>query len=174
MNARTTAVLLGLATLLVVGTGVAAATSAQPTGQVENTTVDHTDDTVTLTTGPNATVTGETGLEPGTTLTLRLRSAGGNAFLLTDETTVRDDGQFVADFDATGVPNGENATLVVRSDGVELTETSVRLVAAETTTSPTAVPETGTGTSSGDGAGFGPLVAVVAVLASALVLARER
>ncbi|MEF8789935.1 MAG: BGTF surface domain-containing protein [Haloarculaceae archaeon] len=178
MSARETAAFLAAATLtlLVAGAGVAAATSAPSAAQAGNTTVEHDGESVTLPASSNATLVGETTLEPGTELRVLLRSSGENAFLLTNDTTVRADGRFVATFDASAVPDGTDATVIVRGDGRELAETSARLVAEETNTpSPTgSATPSATGTSSGAGPGFGPLVAVGATLGTALVLARRR
>jgi len=178
MYARETAAVLCLVTLplLVAGAGVAAATSAPSAAQAGNTTVEHDGESVTLAAASNATLSGETTLDPGTELRVLLRSSGENAFLLTNDTTVRADGRFVATFDASTVPAGTNATVVVRGDGRALAETSARLVAEETNTSSPAGSATPSaiGTSSGAGPGFGPLVAVGAALGSALVLARRR
>ena len=178
MNTAETAALLALVILLVAGTGLAAATGAPSAVQAENTTVDHDGEAVTLVTGSNATVSGETGLDAGTDLTLVMRSTGSSPFLASSETTVAEDGRFVATFDLADKPDGANATLTVRSGDETLTEVPVRLVAEPTpTASPT--PErtdssTSSNTSSGDGPGFGSLVALLAVLGTASVLARRR
>ena len=180
MHAGKTAALLALATLLVAGTGVAAATDAPSAAQAENATINHDGEAVTLVTEPNATVTGETSLEAGTELTVRLRSSNTeNPFLLSNETAVGQDGRFAASFNLTSAPDGAEATLTVRGDGERLAELPVRLVAEPTptaTASPTpAASPTSPGTSSGDGPGFGALAAVGAFIAlgSALVLGRR-
>lgn len=176
MYERRTAALLALVTLLVAGTGVAAATDVPPAVQAENATVDHDGESLTLVTGPNATVTGETSLEAGTNLAVVVRSSGESPFLFTNGTSVRDDGRFVATFDLSEVPDGANATLTVRAGG-DLVEVPVRLVAEQTpTASPTpATTESPTpsNTSSSDGPGFGVLVALAAVSGAALVLGRR-
>lgn len=173
MYASRTAAFLGLATLLIAGAGVVAATDAPSATRAENTTVDHDGEAVTLAAGSNATLTGETTLEPGTGLELLVRSSGENAFLLTDETTVREDGRFVARFDTSSVPAGTNATVLVRGDGRELTEVSARLVAEGTSTSAPSPSPSATGTSSGDGPGFGVLAALLAVVGTALAAPRR-
>ena len=183
MHARSTAALLVLATLSVACAGAAAATDAPPAVRAENATVDYSGEAVTLATEGNATVTGETSLEPGTNVSVIVRSAGENPFLMMDRTTVREDGRFVVGFDLSEVPDGANATLTVRGGGEQLTEAPVRLVAertptptAEPTPEPTTVPSSSTAsnTSSGDGPGFGALAAVVAALGTVLVLGRRR
>ncbi|MEF8869178.1 MAG: hypothetical protein V5A85_11725, partial [Haloarculaceae archaeon] len=67
MSARETAAFLAAATLtlLVAGAGVAAATSAPSAAQAGNTTVEHDGESVTLPASSNATLVGETTLEPG-------------------------------------------------------------------------------------------------------------
>lgn len=177
MHVHRTVALLVLATLLV-ASGGAAATGAPSAVQAENTTVDHDGEAVTLVTGPNATVTGETPLDPGTELTLRLRSSGSSPFIRSTATTVGEDGRFAASFDLTAVSDGAEATLTVRGDGEQLADVPVRLV-AERTPTPTESPTptdspTSERTNSGDGPGFGAVAALLAVLGSALVLGRLR
>ena len=178
MNAAKTAAVLSLVTLLVAGSGAAATTDAPSAVQAENTTVDHGGEAVTLVTGSNATVTGETTLDAGTDLTLVMRSSGSSPFLASSETTVREDGRFVATFDLADKPDGANATLTVRSGDETLAEVPVHLVAEPTpTASPTPEPTdspTASNTSSGDGPGFGGLAALLAVLGTAPVIARRR
>jgi PGF-CTERM protein len=183
MHVHRTAVLLWLVTLLVAGAGVAAATGAPPAVQAENTTVDYSGEAVTIVTERDATVTGETSLDAGTNLTLIMRSSGENPFLTMNRTTVRKDGRFAATFDLADVPDGANATLMVRSGGEQQAEVPVHLVAERTPTptdsptpDPTPVPTdspTPSNMSSGDGPGFGGLVALFAVLGTALAVARR-
>jgi PGF-CTERM protein len=176
MYARRTVALLVLASLLVAGTGAATVTGASSAAQAENTTVDHGGEAVTLVTDPNATVTGETSLDPGSNLTVRLRSTGESPFLLTDETAVREDGRFTATFDLSEMPDGANATLTVRADGERLAEIPARLVAEPTpTASPAPATESPTpaNTSPGGGPGFGALAAVVAAVGTALIVTRR-
>lgn len=184
MHAHRTAALLVLVTVLVAGTGVAAATDAPPAVRAENTTIDYSGDAVTLVTESDATVSGETALDPGTELSVTLRSSNSEQpFLLSNDTTVREDGRFVAGFDLADTADGVNATLVVRSDGEELARVAARLVAEPTPTpteSPTPDP-TGVPTdspaqstrSSADGSGFGALVALLAALGTAVALGRR-
>ncbi len=183
MYAHRTAALLWLVALLVAGVGVAAAADAPPAVQAENTTIDHHGEALTLVTERNATVTGETSLDAGTNLDIVVRSSGENPFLVSNETTVREDGRFAATFDLADMPDGANATLMVRSDGEQQAEVPVRLVAEPTPTptdsptpDPTGVPTdspTPSNTSSGDGPGFGGLVALFAALGTTLALARR-
>jgi PGF-CTERM protein len=169
--------------LLVAGVGVAAATDAPAAVQAENTTVDYSGEAVTLVTERDATVTGETSLDAGTDLSIVMRSSGENPFLLSNETTVREDGRFAATFDLADMPDGANATLMVRADGEQRAEVPVHLVAERTPTptasptpDPTPVPTdspTPSNTSSGDGPGFGGLVALFAVLGTTLAASRR-
>lgn len=178
MNAAKTAAVLGLVTLLVAGSGTAAAIDAPSAVQAENTTVDHDGEAVTLATEPNATVTGQTTLDAGTELLLVMRSTGSSPFLASRKTTVGEDGRFAATFDLAGMPDGANATLTVRVGDEALTEVPVRLVAEPTpTASPTPEPTespTQSNTSSDDGPGFGVMAALLATLGTASVLARRR
>jgi PGF-CTERM protein len=183
MHVHRTVALLWLVALLVAGAGVAVATDAPPAVQAENTTVDYSGEAVTLVTERDATVTGETSLDAGTDLNVIVRSSGEHPFLLSNETTVREDGRFAATFDLADMPDGANATLMVRSGGEQQAEVPVRLVAERTPTpthsptpGPTSVPTdspTPSNTSSGDGPGFGGLVAVFAVLGTALAVSRR-
>ena len=183
MHAHRTAALIWLAALLVAGAGVAAANGAPPAIQAENTTVDYSGEALTLATERDATVTGETTLDAGRNLTLIMRSSGENPFLTMNRTTVREDRGFLATFDLAGMPDGANATLMIRSGGEQVTEVPVRLVAERTptpTASPTAEPTpvptdspTPSNTSSGDGPGFGGLATSFAVLGTALAVSRR-
>lgn len=173
MYAHRTTALLVLVTLLVAGAGVATATGASSAAQAENATVDYDGESVTLVTGSNATVTGGTSLEAGSNLTVLLRSTGESPFLLTNETTAREDGRFVAAFDLSEVPDGANATLSVRADGEQLAEIPARLVAEREPTATGTDSPTPANTSSGDGSGFGALGAAVAAIGTALIAARR-
>jgi PGF-CTERM protein len=183
MHVHRTAALLWLVALLVAGIGVAAAADAPAAVRAENTTVDYSGEAATLVTEQDATVTGETSLDAGTNLMLIMRSSGEHPFLTMDRTTVSEDGRFVATFDLADMPDGANATLMVRSGGEQRAEIPVRLVAERTPTptdsptpDPTGVPTsspTPSNTSSGDGPGFGSLVALFAVLGTALAVSRR-
>jgi len=127
---------------------------------------------------------GRTTIGPGTNLTVHLRSSNAEQpFLLSNETTVREDGRFAATFDLAEMPDGTTATLSIRSGGDELAEAPVRLVAERTPTPtesqtppPTGVPTDSpspSATSSGDGPGVGALVAFAVALGTALVLGRR-
>ncbi|WP_123539354.1 BGTF surface domain-containing protein [Halosimplex salinum] len=81
-----------------------------------NTTLDYDGETLTLEAGPNQSVAGETDLDPGTNVSVRLRSTGGNPFLVTSTATVAEDGRFDAEFNMTAVSPGATFEVTVRHD----------------------------------------------------------
>jgi len=78
------------------------------------------DGDLTLETVEGERVRGETDLEPGTNLTIRLRSSGENPFLVSAATTVGEDGTFRATFDLSGVDAPAAFEAVVVRDGETL------------------------------------------------------
>ncbi|WP_324758914.1 BGTF surface domain-containing protein [Haloarcula montana] len=120
---RVRTVLMALAlvgTALAVPTGVTAAEGTQ-IGDGE---------TVTLAPGANQTLTGETDLDPGTTVTVRLQSQPNESspFIKQQSATVREDGTFTAQFDMTVIDPGTAFNASVRSDGQRLTNTTGTIV----------------------------------------------
>ena len=67
---------------------------------------------------PIRRIGGETDLEPGTNVTVRLTSSGEEAFLISNRTEVADDGAFEATVDMGNVPAGARFDVVARHDGV--------------------------------------------------------
>lgn len=77
---------------------------------------------LTLAALENETVRGETALDPGTDLTVRLTGSGSSPFLLQETATVTDDGTFAATVDLVGVDNGTEFTATVRHDDEAVAE----------------------------------------------------
>ena len=185
---------LALAAVLVTTASVTAspAAVAAPATQAENTTVDYEGERLTLVSGPNATVTGETDLASGTNLTVRVRSSGESPFLRSAPATVSEDGAFTTTFNLTQVSDGTNATVTVSGAEGPLTEADAR-IAADPTPTPTVSPsptpsetpppttspnvtEDGTtpdGDTGGDGTGFGVVVGLLALVAAGLLAGRR-
>ncbi len=67
---------------------------------------------------PVQRIGGETDLEPGTNVTLRLTSSGEEAFLISNRTEIADDGTFETAVDMGNVPAGARFDVVARHDGV--------------------------------------------------------
>lgn len=77
-------------------------------------------------------VNGETGLEPGTELTVRLRSSDSSAPFLRQQTAyVSDNGTFAAVFDMSSVAANTTFDLTVLQNGTTLLETTSRTVACD-------------------------------------------
>lgn len=70
---------------------------------------------------PDATVRGTAEADPGTDLTVRVRSTGEHPFLARAETTVDEDGTFAATLDLSGAESGQEAALVATLDGERVT-----------------------------------------------------
>ncbi|WP_284010017.1 BGTF surface domain-containing protein [Haloarcula pelagica] len=124
---RAGAVLLALA---LVGTALAAPVSAADTG---GTQLDADGGTVTLAPGANQTVSGETDLDPGTTVLVRLQSQQNESspFLKQQTVTVNEDGTFAAQFDMTMVEPETAFNASVRYDSRILTNTTGTVVPCE-------------------------------------------
>lgn len=74
-------------------------------------------------------VRGETDLERGTELSVRLRSTGENPFLRSATATVDDDGAFEATFDMSDVPSGTTFEVVVHREGTRYMNTTGEVAA---------------------------------------------
>jgi PGF-CTERM protein len=154
-----------LAVLVVAGAvfGSTAAVTAQ-----SGVSIAHEGDELTVPPAEKATISGESDLPAGTTLTVRVQSTGDTEprFIRTaDDVTVSEDGSFSATFDFSNRSAGDTFEVTVVRNGTALASTEGRVSAdAETT-------ET---TSSQPLPGFGVTVALAALLGSALVLARRR
>ncbi|WP_255150010.1 BGTF surface domain-containing protein [Halorarius halobius] len=71
----------------------------------------------TLETAPGQTIGGETALDPGTNLTVRLKNSGASPFLFTAETTVSEDGTWSVAFDLSSIEgDGDMQVAVYRGD----------------------------------------------------------
>ena len=146
-----------------------------------------------------AEITGETTVAPGTELRIRARATAPSPFLLSQRTTVDDDRTFTAEFDFSGIEEGQDFDASIPAagfDGDALTAGLVGTVEEETPTptpedddeTPTPTPEeedddpTPTPEEEDDDppeddtddqAGFGAVVALIALLAAALIAARR-
>lgn len=91
--------------------------------------IDHDGDQFTPGAAPGRVVSGETDLDPGTELTVRLRSANASApFLVQQPATVTDGGRFRTTVDLGSVPAGTGFELTVHTGGETLLETGGRVV----------------------------------------------
>lgn len=116
------------------GDGPAGAT-ATPDAPGDATTVDHEGAQLSLSGAPNQTVSGETGLASGTELAVRLVSDdAATPFLVSETTTVGEDGAFSATFDLSGVSEDASARATVVREGAELANVSARVTAVESAT----------------------------------------
>lgn len=89
----------------------------------------HDGERLTLEPAPEQTVRGETDLESGTELSVRLRSTGENPFLMSATATVDDDGAFEATFDLSDAPSGAAFEIVVHRDGTRYMNTTGEVAA---------------------------------------------
>lgn len=78
---------------------------------------------------PEQPVRGETDLEPGTELAVRLRSTGENPFLKSRSATVDDSGAFEATFDLSDVDEGTTFEVVITRDGARYMNTTGEVTA---------------------------------------------
>jgi hypothetical protein len=97
-----------------------ATTRPTTTVSVEGTTLVYQGDVLELEAAPGQTVHGETRLDAGTEVTVRLRSTGEEPFLETAEATVTEYGTFEATFDLSDVSPGTGFEASVRGDGRRL------------------------------------------------------
>jgi hypothetical protein len=105
--------------------------TSTPDGPVVLTTGE--DGRLVLETAEGQVVRGETTLEPGTTLLVRLRSSdSAHPFLHSTETAVREDGSFRATFDLSAVEGSGTFDVVVRRGDEVLLRTTGELEAVET------------------------------------------
>jgi len=77
---------------------------------------------------PVRTVTGETGLEPGVSLEVRVTSTGRNAFQVASEAVVGADGSFETTIDLGAVPAGSSFEVTVHHDGLPRARHAVELL----------------------------------------------
>jgi|GEM_PF-873913 len=111
----------GVALALLLGVGLLAGGAAG----ASDTSIDHDGANLTLEAGPNQTVTGETGLDPGTTVQVRVVSTDdANPYLFAGETTVAEDGTFAATLDLSDVPPNTTFNASVYGNDRTLAETA--------------------------------------------------
>ena len=148
-----------------------------------------------------AEISGTTSVAPGTDLRVRTRATGEAPFLRTQTATVGEDGAFSAEFDFSGVSEGQEFTASITRQGFENDAATPGVVGEieEETPTPTPTPEEDdddptptpeeddddpTPTpeeedddppedDTDDQAGFGAVVALIALLAAALIAARR-
>lgn len=101
------------------------------TVSVEGTTLVYQGDVLELEAAADQVVHGETRLDAGTEVTIRLRSAGEHPFLETAEATVTEHGTFEATFDLSDAEPGARFEATVRADGRRLAVVPGRVVACE-------------------------------------------
>jgi hypothetical protein len=93
--------------------------------EAEDTVFDTNDEgEIELAAESGQTVSGETDLDPGTEVTVRLRSSGENPFLMQEQVTIDEDGSFEATFDLSGVEPGSPVDATLRADGKTIDEAS--------------------------------------------------
>lgn len=83
---------------------------------------------LTVEPAPEQSIRGETDLDEGTELSVRLRSSGENPFLKSTTATVGDDGAFEATFDMTDVDPGTTFEVVVQRNGTAVVNTTGEVV----------------------------------------------
>lgn len=102
---------------LVNRTAAIAASGDTPDGDA-SATIHHDGDAVTLESAAGQVVRGSTDLAPGTEVTVRLRSSGGDQpFVRQTPATVGPDGRFEAEFDLSSIEAGTSFTVTVAVDG---------------------------------------------------------
>jgi len=99
----------------------------------DGTTIDTGNGTLTLSAAPNRTISGESDLDAGTALTVRLRSSGSaTPFLRTADATVGADGTWTATVDLSSVSDQPTFVASVHHDGERLANASGRVVGEPT------------------------------------------
>ena len=83
---------------------------------------------LTVESAPEQTIHGETDLDAGTELAVRLRSTGENPFLTSTTATVDDDGAFEATVDTSHVRPGTTFEVVVLRNGTAITNATGEVV----------------------------------------------
>lgn len=113
--------------------------------QSPNGTISHDGDRLTLAAGPGQEITGETDLEPGSEVTVRIESEDpARPFVIRPEVTVAEDGRFTAVVNLSHGRVGTNFTAELRHGGETLDEVDGRIVECDGDCEP--VPETETPT----------------------------
>ena len=92
------------------------------------TTIDHEGEELTVESAPDQRITGETTVDPGTTLSVRIKSASSESpFLLSAEAPVAEDGSFAATADFSSVSPGTPFEVSVRDGTTELAHATGRV-----------------------------------------------
>jgi hypothetical protein len=100
---------------------VGSALTAVPAAAAGGTTIDHDGDAVTLAAGAGQEITGQTDLQPGTNVTVRVQIDHGATPLLAQRpATVSEDGSFAVDVDLHPAAPGSTGNVTVHHDGREL------------------------------------------------------
>ena len=141
----------------------------------------HDGEAITVRSTSNQTLSGETTLDPGTEITIQVKSkAGGSPFLKHRSTTVSAQGTFTAVFNFSDVPVGtefvtraayhNGSRIVVLTDEVDgkVVNGSAEPSTTTDTVTPSSTPRTQTTDTSGQ-AGFGFIAGFGAVLAALIV-----
>lgn len=112
-----------LVTALLVGSALLAGAGAAQTA-----TLHYDGDEITLEAGEGQAISGQTNLEPGSTVTVTVRSENSQSpFLSRPEAEVGEDGQFTVYVDLSHVEPGSAATVSVSHDRDDLAEASARV-----------------------------------------------
>lgn len=105
------------------------------------TTFVHDGDRLTLAALENETVRGETDLDPGTELRVRLASESGRSpFLVQETATVADDGTFAVTVDLVGVVNGTAFSATAHHDGESVATAEGVVIGGQNDASPVDEP----------------------------------
>lgn len=106
----------------------ATTTQATPNG----TTLDTTDGDVVVQRSAQQSISGETTVDAGTSLSIRVQSSSSESpFLMQVETTVAEDGTFEGSFDFSDVATGTEFEVTVRGDGATLAQAPGRVADCE-------------------------------------------
>ena len=110
-----------------VGTLIVEARQTTRSGDAAEIDIVYQGEQLTLAAAEGQVVRGETTLDAGTSVTVRMRSSGANPFLKSVETTVTEQGTFEATFDMSDVPEGSYFELSVRGNGSGLASAEGRV-----------------------------------------------
>ncbi|WP_415379489.1 BGTF surface domain-containing protein [Halosimplex sp. TS25] len=99
------------------GDGTPSDGTATPKPTHDGTTLDTTDGDIYVAPAAGQTISGETTLDPGTTVSVRVQSTQvSSPFLMSVETTITENGTFAGAFDFSGMSNGTPFEVIVRGD----------------------------------------------------------
>lgn len=128
MNRRT-ATFVGIAVVATLAAlvgiyGIPGVTDGGTANAAETPRFVHDGDQLTLEPAEGQTIRGQTDLDAGTELAVRLRSTGDSPFLKSRSATVDDSGAFEATFDLSGVDGGTSFQAVVYRNGSRVMNTT--------------------------------------------------